>query len=61
MSEITDCSSPCGVGIQNWNKCKTKMENEYGYCERRGGSVGSCFSFSKECNLGRCPDQTSKI
>lgn len=37
------------------------MENEYGYCERRGGSVGSCFSFSKECNLGLCPDQTSKI
>ena len=61
MNEMNDCSSSCGVGIQKWKKCKTKMENEYGYCERRGGSVGSCFSFSKECTLGLCPDQTSKI
>ena len=60
MSEVTDCSSPCGVGIQPWKKCKTKMENEYGYCKQRGGNVGSCFSIIKECNLRPCPDGTSK-
>ena len=61
MHETTNCSESCGVGIQEWRKCKTKIENEHGYCERRGGSVGSCFAFVKECNLGPCPNQTSKL
>ena len=57
---MNECSATCGVAIQAWRHCKTKMENEHGYCEKRGGSVGSCFSISKECNLRPCPDGTSK-
>ena len=58
--ETNDCSSSCGVGIQTVTMCKTKLENELGYCLQRGGSIGTCFSTGYECNLGPCPDQTSK-
>ena len=57
---MTECSSSCGFGTQLLKNCKTKMENEHGYCKIRGGNVGSCFTEMQECNLRRCPDGTSK-